>query len=170
MRSAFETLLEASHLTSHLRQRFSGHFSEEAPTPPVWGHGIYSEARWRERWPKNTNRPLDAWVQDFCNSRNAAAHGVSSDAMSSVWSTQNHLLFSAWLFPLMVKKVLANAGLYQLSDEDLLCRSRCEAFIAHDLLSRTGEDSDVSWWSQVYQDIQNTLIADVLFGMSSADD
>lgn len=164
MRSAFEALLDASYLASDLRTKFTEHFVNELPNPPEWGTGVFTEANWRARWPRNT-RPLDAWVQDFCDARNSAAHGASTNGQSSIWQSQNHLLFSSWLFPLMVKKILADAGFYQLSDEDLAARRGCEAFLAHDLLSRIHEDSDDRWWNRVESEISNSLFADALLSL-----
>jgi hypothetical protein len=157
MRSAFETLLGASHRSNDLRRKFAEHFTGELPNPPVWGNGVYTEACWQERWSEST-RPLDAWARDLCDARNSAAHGARANGQSSIWQSQNHLLFSAWLFPLMVKKVLVDAGLYQLSDEDLAARKGCEAFLAHDPLGRIHEDSDERWWNRVESEISLSLL------------
>jgi len=164
MKSAFETLLGASHRANDLRREFSAHFAGELPNPPVWGNGIYSEACWQERWAQSS-RPLDAWVRDLCDARNSAAHGVRTNGQPSVWQSQNHLLFSSWLFPLMVKKILVDAGLYQLSYEDMAARIGCEAFLAHDLLSRIDEDSDERWWNRVDSEISQSLFADALLSL-----
>lgn len=153
MRVAFETLLDATHETSDLRKRFTMHFSEEFPAPPKWSDGVFTQARWRQRWPKNVNRPLDAWVQDFCNARNSAAHGPCGAKAPSLWKRHNHLLFSSWLFPLMVKKALEDKGLYQLNDEDKAARQGAEAFLAHDLLSYASEEHKEFWWDRVERDI-----------------
>jgi hypothetical protein len=161
MRSAFETLLGASHRANDLRRKFSEHFTGDLPNPPVWGNGIYTEACWQERWPQST-RPLDAWVRDLCDARNSAAHGVRTNGQPPIWQSHNHLLFSSWLFPLMVKKVLVDAGLYQLSDEDAAARKGCEAFLAHDLLSPIDEDSDERWWNRIDSEISYSLFADAL--------
>jgi hypothetical protein len=164
MRSAFETLLGASHRANDLRRKFSEHFTGELPNPPVWGNGIYTEACWQERWPQSA-RPLDAWVRDLCDARNSAAHGVRANGQPSIWQSQNHLLFSSWLFPLMVKKILVDAGLYQLSDEGVAARKGCEAFLAHDLLSRIDEDSGERWWNRVDSEISDSLFADALLSL-----
>jgi len=168
MRSAFEALLNASHRAADLRNKIYGHFANEVTNPPVWGTGVFTEAIWRKRWPQNT-RPLDAWVQDFCNARNSAAHGSKSNGLPSIWRSQNHLLFSSWLFPLMVKKILVDAKIYQLSDEDLAFRKRCEEFLAHDLLSRVQEGSDERWWSRVESKISESLLTDALLSLIKLD-
>lgn len=65
----------------------------------------------------------------------------------------------------MVKKILGDAGLYQLSDEDIADRRECEAFLAHDLLSRILEDSDERWWNRVESEISHSLFADALLSL-----
>ncbi|PWK32577.1 hypothetical protein [Pseudomonas sp. OV226] len=161
MRSAFETLLGASYNKNDLCNKFIEHFRGELPNPPKWGNGVFTEACWRKRWPKTT-RPLNAWVEDFCDARNSAAHGARANGQSSIWQSQNHLLFSAWLFPLMVKKVLVDVGLYQLSDEDLAARKGCEAFLAHDLLSPNHEDTNECWWNHVERELSLSQLAATL--------
>ncbi|MGL5995756.1 MAG: hypothetical protein ACRC1I_04425 [Pseudomonas proteolytica] len=88
-----------------------------------------------KHWNKHVNRPLDAWVHDFCAARNAAAHGPANGEKGSIWPRHNHLIFSAWLLPLIVKKLLAQAGLYEFTAEDKVARAGFEVFLAHDLLA-----------------------------------
>ena len=153
LRVAFETFLDSTHLASDLREKFSIHFSAEVPTPAVWRNGMNDEVRWRTRWPDFVSRPLDAWVQDFCAARNAAAHGPRGAKTSTVWSNHNHLLFGSWLFPLMVKKALEDEGLFHLNEEEKIERARCEDFLAHDLLSTVDDTTDELWWSKVQREL-----------------
>lgn len=153
MRVAFETLLGSTHQTFDLRERFEHHFGSDLASPPKWQGGALTEKIWRTRWSKNVKRPLDAWVQDFCAGRNAVAHGPSGDQEPTVWPRHNHLLFASRLFPLMVKKVLAEHGLYQLSAEDLALRRGFEAYLAHDVLSRVDANMPELWWSRVERDL-----------------
>lgn len=148
VRAAFETLLQATHEASDLRQRLSAHFAAELPAA-VWSKGELSEAIWRARWPKHVNRPVDAWIQDFCASRNAAAHGPSAAHAPTVWPSRNHLMFVCLLLPLMVKKTLADVGVYSLSDTDRAVRAGFEAFFAHDVLSRREPNVPELWWTWV---------------------
>ena len=60
-----------------------------------------------------------------------------------------HLLFASWLFPLVVKGVLASAGLYRLTEDDLALRRGFEAFLAHDVLARAEVDKPELRWSKV---------------------
>jgi hypothetical protein len=149
MRVAFETLLNASHKTSDLLKRFSDHFKAELPVPPIWHAGKYTEVVWRTRWPKQTERPLDAWVQDFCAARNSAAHGSIGAKGATIWASPHHLLFSSWLFPLTVRGVLASAGKYTFSAEDIALRAGFEAFFAHDIFAPCKKDEPELFWSKI---------------------
>jgi hypothetical protein len=169
MRVAFETLLDSSHDTPGLRRCFRKHFQAELPVKPTWATGSLNEAQWRARWPKNVERPLDAWVQDFSAARNAAAHGPHGESEPTVWQRHNHLLFSSWLFPLMVKKLLAVEGLYELQEEDVVARCGFEAFFAHDLLAfADGEHRDL-WWNRVECKLLLPVYANALFSASEDD-
>lgn len=162
-RIAFETLLETNHETAELRKSFAAHFRGEVPTDVEWGSGQLNERTWRDRWSANVARPLDAWVQDFCSSRNAAAHGPKAAHMPPVWSTHNHLLFASALFPRMVKKVLADAGLYSLSAEDRAWRKGFEAFFAHDISGRVDPQKPECWWSKVEGEMLGDIWLDEVF-------
>jgi hypothetical protein len=72
--------------------------------------------RWRKRWPK-AQRPLEAWVRDFCAARNAAAHG-SPGASDLVWPDHTHLAFASIFFPLALKSRLADDSLLTLDESD----------------------------------------------------
>lgn len=78
--------------------------------------------------------------------RNAAAHGPADDEKGSIWPRHNHLIFSAWLQPLIVKKLLAQAGPHAFTVEDKVARAGFEVFLAHDLLALTDKDENKVWW------------------------
>lgn len=153
MRVAFETLLGATHKTADLRSCFEKHFDKELPDPVKWHIGTLTEEIWRKRWHEHVNRPLDAWIQDFCAVRNAAAHGLNDQHCPPVWSRCNHLLFASWLFPLMVKKILEKQGLYSLSELDIAARQGCEAFLAQNVLDRVNMDKPELWWSYIEREL-----------------
>ena len=87
--------------------------------------------QWRTRWP-DAGRPLLAWVKDFCAVRGTSAHGQSRATSHFVWKAHQHLAFIALLFPLLVKKVLADEGRMQLDSFDLERLKRIDAFLASD--------------------------------------
>ena len=96
------------------------------PRRSIWHKGSLDEQWWCKHWDKHVNRPLDAWVNDFCAARNAAAHGPANGEKGSIWPRHNHLIFSAWLLPLIVKKLLAQSGLYEFTAEDKVARAGFE--------------------------------------------
>jgi len=163
MRVAFETLLDSTHETSDLRRCFREHFQADLPGTPSWATGSFNEAQWRARWTRHVERPFDAWIQDFCSARNAAAHGPRGASALPIWQRHNHLLFSSWLFPLMVKKMLAAEGLYELQDEDVIARRGFEAFFAHDLLAYADDEETNFWWNRVESELLLPVYANRIF-------
>lgn len=153
LRAAFETLLQSGHTTDKLVGGFRDHFAGELPEPPIWHAGVFDETAWRGRWPRKVTRPFDAWVRDFCDARNRAAHGLFGHR-DSLWSRENHLLFASWLLPLVMKGLLATSGTYIFSEDDKLLRAGLEAFLSRNLLAFDEEDSELEW---------NKVMRDLLF-------
>ncbi len=60
----------------------------------------------------------DGWLRDFCALRGNLAHGRLTPVYPSIWNVHEHLLLSAFLFPLVVKLMLEREGLYALSETD----------------------------------------------------
>lgn len=87
--------------------------------------------QWKARYP-DASRPLLAWVRDFCAVRGTSAHGQSRETSPFIWKAHQHLAFIALLFPLLVKKVLADEGRMQLDAFDLERLKRIDAFLASD--------------------------------------
>ena len=145
-RVAYETLLGSGHTAKGVQAAFNEHFASELPTPCVWNSGPLTEFIWRSTYPEFVNRPLDAWALDFCAARNRGSHGKNptKNWPDPVWSVQNHLLFASWLFPLVVKKVLADVGLYALSDLDKESRAGIEEFFAYDVLA-VNDAGQLAW-------------------------
>lgn len=161
MRVAIDTLLDVPHDKAAFRRAINEHF-DELPNPPIWHKGSLDEQWWCKHWDKHVNRPLDAWVHDFCAARNAAAHGPANSEKGSIWPRHNHLMFSAWLLPLIVKKLLAQAGLYELTAKDKVARAGFEVFLAHDLLTFTDKDENKVWWQIAESELYLPLFAERL--------
>lgn len=59
------------------------------------------------------------WMKELYESRSASAHlGVKND-FSRNWRVEQHLIISAFVFPLCLKKKLSQEGLYELTDDDI---------------------------------------------------
>ncbi len=90
---------------------------------------LYLKSPWMQRWPKES-RPLFAWVRDFCNVRNNSAHGKTK--ASPLWKPHQHLAFISILFPLILKKVLADDGRLAMDSDDLEALRRIDQYLIND--------------------------------------
>lgn len=161
MRVAIDTLLVVPHDKAAFRRAINEHF-DELPNSPIWYKGNLDESWWCKHWDNNVSRPLDAWVHDFSAARNAAAHSPGTGHKGSIWSRHNHLIFSAWLLPLIIKKLLVQARLYEFTDEDKVARAGFEVFLAHDLLEFTDEHENKVWWQIAESELFRPLFAEQL--------
>lgn len=161
MRIAMDTLLGAPHDKAAFRRAINEHF-HELTNPPIWHKGSLDESTWCKHWDNNVERPLDVWVHDFSAARNAAAHCPTTARKGNLWPRHNHLLFATWLMPLIVKKLLAQAGLYELSAEDKVAREGFEVFLAHDLLAFADEKGDTVWWQKAESELFRPLFEERL--------
>lgn len=96
------------------------------------------------------------WVKDFCKSRGAAAHGYAHPSWTPKWSPMEHLLFAAYLFPLVLKRRLAAIGTLTLLPLDDLLLATFEARLAYppdppDAAGRRNllRTSLVDWWPRL---------------------
>ena len=159
MRAALETLVGATHQTADLKERLV-----ELMAPylgPIVGHNVHLQPRrWKDRW--NEVRPFSAWVQDFCHWRNESAHGKSATKRhrDPIWSLCNHLLFTSWLMSRIVKVVLAQEGLYTLTDEDKDELANIEQFFTYDISAR--DDGGPIYWLTVQSQVQSLQLERIL--------
>ena len=124
-KSAFEGVLgigpNAAAMTNALCNRLESIGASAAEGPLI--------VKWLARYQHET-RPLTAWAKDFCALRGVAAHGAKQ--LSFVWQSQHHLAFVAFFFPLLLKKVLADAGLLAMDSFDIERLRRVDEYLAHD--------------------------------------
>lgn len=107
-------------------------------------------AKWKARWPDET-RPLHAWAKDFSAVRGTSAHGQSRERSHFVWHDHQHLAFLALLFPLLVKKVLADEGRMHLDSFDLERLKRLDSFLTNDPFLYDWRNHEVPHpWEAVY--------------------
>lgn len=145
MRAAFETLLQASHRSRDLKDKLLRLSHKNRPLKR-WTPGPVGRTQWQARW-KDEVRPLAAWTEDFCATRNSAAHGQTNSGTHPppVWSRINHLMFSSWLFPLLLKRVLVDAGIHALSECDRFYLSHCERFITSNVAEFDEKTGRLQW-------------------------
>lgn len=121
-----------------------------ADTKPVLATGPLA-AQWTTRWPAS-GRPLIAWAREFCALRGASAHGQSRESSSFVWQSHQHLAFLALIFPLLVKKTLADEGRMQLDPFDFERLNRLDGFLVNDPFAHDWSDNQsLHAWEKVSQ-------------------
>jgi hypothetical protein len=96
----------------------------------------------------------EVWVRDLFQLRNELAHGKVATRRSLIWNIREHLLLSSYVFPLVMKAQLANAGFYTLTDSDRLAIDTFEPLACADDLFSAGEDEDFMW-HQIAERVRN---------------
>ena len=112
MKSAFERLLNIGSNDKDFSRAIQACIPDMGASP----QGPLLD-RWKARFPQAPN-VLGAWAQEFSALRGANAHGVDRQLDHFVWATHSHLAFASMLFPLIVKKKLADAGHWTLPAAD----------------------------------------------------
>jgi hypothetical protein len=109
--------------------------------------------KWKARFPRAAH-PLEAWAREFCDLRGGAAHGQRRGGKRFVWSETVHLAFASILFPLLVKRVLAQNRLLTLDERDEIHLESVDAYIVHNPFARRRKrrPSSEHPWSLVYND------------------
>ncbi|MFH0132245.1 hypothetical protein ACGLHS_18700 [Variovorax sp. VaC1] len=161
MRAALETLLGASHLTADLKIKLLNLMSPHLG--PVDWHDVHiSPKTWQDRW-NNEERPFSAWLADFCHWRNEGAHGKAAAKKfpDPVWSLWNHLLFISWLMSRIVKVLLADHGLYTLTQDDKDELGNIELFFTYDIMALDGKDQ--LYWHTVLGHVQHLQLGRALY-------
>lgn len=90
--------------------------------------------KWKNRFPQAPS-VLGAWAQEFSALRGANAHGADRKLDHFVWSGAAHLAFASILFPLIVKKKLADAALWVQRPEDAEKLQRIQDYLMCDPFS-----------------------------------
>jgi hypothetical protein len=128
MKSAFERLLEIDQNVNSFVRALAARVGALQADVSVAGP---LTTRWTDARP-TAKRPLDAWAKEFCARRGSAAHGGKRKAAHYVWSEHAHLAFAAVLFPLLLRKVAADAGEYALTDTEVERLRRVDQYVVVD--------------------------------------
>ncbi|CAN7380061.1 hypothetical protein LJR016_002222 [Devosia sp. LjRoot16] len=91
--------------------RFPGHTLDAAKRvkpdhKPEW---IAEQLTWRVH---------RKWMKELYEQRSVTAHGKERDHLSSNWVVGQHMVIAAFVFPLLLKVMLSDAGLYELTDNE----------------------------------------------------
>lgn len=90
------------------------------------------------------------WIADFYDLRNAHAHGSQTPPADLVWDRKEHLLLGAYAFPLLVKSLLSEENVYQLTEADQKAidlfewRARAQGHLL-ERIEREGRHGDFRW-------------------------
>ena len=125
-KSAFEWLLRIDHEAKNFIKAVLQELQPAAP-PPVPSGPLTPQ--WLVKSPPGG--VLEAWAREFCIVRNMAAH-AGKQGPKLVWSSESHLAFASLLFPLLLKKVLADLGRYKLTGPDRLHLSVIREYLCHE--------------------------------------
>jgi hypothetical protein len=87
--------------------------------------------------PTNSSTVRQMWIRDLYRLRGDLAHGKVNPRFPSIWKMDEHLLLSAFVFPLVSKSLLAAAGAYVLTDDDA---------VSIDAFERLAADPDLGHW------------------------
>jgi len=90
------------------------------------------------RWPA-----VRGWVQDLYGARNASAHALGP--RTTTWSADEHLLFAAFMFPLLLKRVLARETLYELTADDESLAETFEVLLKTEPFAERAITDDHPW-------------------------
>jgi hypothetical protein len=153
---AFERLLGVWG-ADRLKQEFECHFRPRRDIKPKDAPRVPPALR-------NGPSLRRLWIADFYEHRNPHAHGSQSTEPGLLWDRREHLLLAAYAFPLLVKSLLNEAGLYALTsdDQDSIDAFEWTAGTKEHLLSKN-ERGQIAWqaaqadvhWAPLMQAIRN---------------
>lgn len=144
MKSAFERLLR---IGSNAKD-FSNALQACIPNMDTDLQGPLLDG-WKNRF-RQAPSILGAWAQEFSALRGANAHGVDRKLDHFVWGSRAHLAFASILFPLIVKKKLADAGSWVQPDEDTEKLRRIQDYLMYDPFNVGRSDRQASHpWSDI---------------------
>lgn len=126
MVGAFERLFDLSHgKEDELAARFVLAVSPAESMAPASSDRVLNAERPEKYTKRGSMR--EVWIRDFFQLRGQHAHGKIDPLLVSLWALREHLLLAAFIFPLVVKSLLAETTHYRLTAEDMV---RIDAFEA----------------------------------------
>lgn len=115
----------------------------------------------------------EAWLADAYRLRGKYGHGdVTAPGYPATWKAHEHLLLAAFIFPILVKSVLASEGFYEFTADDQMANAMFDTLATYDAFapdpSPRGEDDDDDDidnplpWRRVMSDFQMRRVARLL--------
>jgi hypothetical protein len=141
MKSAFEWLLGINENAKEFQRALSDSLRTLEPKRSAKGP---MARRWAKRLPNA--RPIEAWARDFCAVRGMSAHGRQrAGKRASVLPAISHLAFASLLFPLLLKKTLADAGRFKMDDWDLERLRTIDQYLMHNPFAKRERREKHPW-------------------------
>jgi hypothetical protein len=156
MASAFEQLLDGDGKSYLLVKAFEPHFAsdgsvtvEEALSvrPDIYLDPKHEQEQ-RKWWVHKK------WIEEIYRLRNKAAHRGETQGQKWAWNPFEHLVMAAFVFPLVVKRMLEAEGVYQQTDHDIGSGKAIDRLLASTGWAQEARpnESVVSRWSQIVSD------------------
>jgi hypothetical protein len=110
----------------------------------------------------------DIWIRDLYASRGAFAHGRARTTHQPLWTPGEHLLLGAHVFPLALKCILAEMGVYTKSEDDDCLIDAFERLASVELFKPDGHPAaPASWpWNAVMDEVREEMFVRALKDLS----
>jgi hypothetical protein len=140
--SAFQRLLECN--SSGVDELVKGFMNFMKPSKSINPKTLERFKKAERKLKGDTVREL--WIRDLCLQRNNSAHGKRSSNSPFLWNMQEHLLFSAYLFPLVLKCKLQEEGFYELEESDLFEIDLAEKLLSAEVFQKHKDKQGYEKW------------------------
>ena len=136
---AFERLFDLSHgKEDELADRFVLSLSPSQSVAPAGSDRVLNAPKPDKYSKRGSMR--EVWIRDFFQLRGQHAHGKIDPQLVSLWALREHLLLAAFIFPLVVKSLLAETSHYRLTAEDMVRVDAFEALLERDHFADGGRE------------------------------
>jgi hypothetical protein len=110
--AAIERVLGSEHTEKQLAAKFTAALSLLGESRPKSG------GRQRNAELSGFESTREAWLRDLYRLRNPYTHGRTKPRYASMWTTQEHILLTSFIFPILLKIRLQAMGKYSMVDDD----------------------------------------------------
>lgn len=117
MIGAFQRLCDVDHSVDKILPVLSQIIPPRNPIPPSSCKRFTDDKDLLQKYCRS-NSMLEAWMRDFFAIRGQKGHGRIEIPFKTAWASHEHLLLGSFLFPLLLKSILATEGHYKLSTQD----------------------------------------------------
>lgn len=173
MGSAFEQLLDARASGHTLGSNFGEVFAKHGTVTVADALKVKPGIRIDTSTPERAAaQPMwwvhRKWIEELYSVRNKSVHEGTAAGKSWGWSPFEHLVIAAFVFPLVVKRLLEDEGLYRTTSEDIAhCKAIDNLLIADGWNRVDGEDA--SRWLKIVSKEENSLRFEAAFAKVFAD-